>query len=102
MARAAQAAGLVLPAHRARSIEHVPALHEFDLILTMARHQQEALQVEFPHLRLRIQLLSALAGPPYDIPDPIGGPPGAYQQTVAELHRLLMDAWPHLCKLLAN
>ncbi len=48
MCLVAQEAGVDLSYHRARRIEAVPGLADFDLILAMERGQVEALQVEFP------------------------------------------------------
>jgi protein-tyrosine-phosphatase len=102
MQSAAQLQGLDLSQHRARAIDALPQLAAFDLILTMERGQQEALQAEHPPLCGRIHLLSALAGAPYDIPDPVGGTPERYLETVREIERLLQAGWPTLLRLLAQ
>ena len=96
MAQAAQTFGLDLSKHRARDVAEIPALADFDLILTMERGQQEALRIEFPHLSQRIRMLSALAGPPYDINDPLGHAPQQYLATLREIERLLEVGFPKL------
>lgn len=102
MQNVARQYGLDLSQHRSRPIETLPQLAAFDLILTMERGQKEALQAEHPALSGRIHLLSALAGAPYDIPDPSGATPAEYLQTVRELERLLQTGWPTLLGLLTN
>ena len=67
----AQAVGVDLRRFRTTSIEDV-RLGEYDWIIVMEAGQQEALSIEHPELRERIQLLTALAGMfPSDIPDPL-------------------------------
>jgi protein-tyrosine phosphatase len=102
MTLAAQSVGLDLSQHRARRIDDLPTLDDFDLIFTMERGQKEALQVEFPHLRQRIRMLSALAGPPYDIDDPLGRTPQHYLITLHEIERLLEAGLPKLLAWLPN
>jgi protein-tyrosine phosphatase len=92
----AQAAGLDLSHHRAQDISEVPGLDSYALILTMERHQCEALQAEFPYLRDRIYLLSQFAGPPFDIADPVGGPAGQYQQCFDQLALVVRTAFPKI------
>jgi protein-tyrosine phosphatase len=95
----AQAAGLDLSQHRAQDISEVPALRAYTLILTMERHHQEALQAEFPQLRTRIYLLAELAGAPFDIVDPIGGPVQQYRQSFAQLEQVIRTAFPRILAL---
>ncbi len=80
--------GLDLILHRARRVDQA-MIEDADLLLCMTRSQREALQAEFPALAGRIQLLSAMAGPAYDISDPYGGPRGGYVVMVAEMQRLV-------------
>jgi protein arginine phosphatase len=80
--------GLDLSPHRSRRVER-ELLAAADLVLCMTRSQREALQVEFPDLAGRIQLLTAMAGPPYDVADPYGGPRQGYVQMAAEIKHLL-------------
>jgi protein-tyrosine phosphatase len=80
--------GLDLSLHRARRVT-AELLAETDLVLCMTGAHQEALRAEFPHLAARIHLLSAMAGVPYDIADPYGGPRAGYAAMVAELRDLI-------------
>jgi len=90
--------GLDLAAHRARRIER-EMIEEVDLLLCMTRSQREALQAEFPSLAERIQLLSAMAGPPYDIADPYGGPREGYVEMVREVQHLIERGGPRIVEL---
>jgi protein-tyrosine phosphatase len=99
MGAIAQAAGLDLSHHRAQDVSAVQGLASYALILTMARHHQEALQAEFPHLRERIYLLAELTGAPFDIVDPIGGPVQQYQQSFAQLEQVMRAAFPRILTL---
>jgi len=101
MCTVAREVGLDLSQHRARRIEKVPALVQFDLILTMERSHQEGLQSEFPAMRQRIHLLSALAGTPYDISDPIGGSLDDFRYTLRELDVLIQAGLPRMLTLIA-
>jgi protein-tyrosine-phosphatase len=80
--------GLDLSGHQSRSVS-LELLREFDLILTMTRSHQEALQVEFKELRDRVWMLTAFAGLPYDVPDPIGGPLSDFRDSAREIDTLL-------------
>lgn len=80
--------GLDLSEHLSRSVT-LELLREFDLILTMTRSQQEALQVEFRELRDRVHMLTAFSGPAYDVPDPIGGPLDEFRESAREIDGLL-------------
>jgi len=93
--------GVDLSAHRARRIEAVAGLADFDLILTMERGQVEALQAEFPSIRQRIHLLSAMAGTPYDISDPIGGSLNEFRYTWREIDCLIQTGLPRMLELIA-
>jgi protein-tyrosine-phosphatase len=95
----ARSAGLDLGRHRAQGIEDMPHLPTFDLVLTMARNHQEALQAEFPGLCERIYLLGSLAGKPFDIPDPVGNAPLRYQQTFEQIEQVVQAAFPRILAL---
>jgi protein-tyrosine-phosphatase len=90
--------GLNLAQHRSRRVER-ELVEQADLLLCLTRSQREALQAEFPRLAGRIQLLSALTGPAYDIADPYGGPRAGYVAMVEELQRLLEAAGPRIVEL---
>jgi protein-tyrosine phosphatase len=79
--------GLDLAAHRARRVD-AALLAEANLVVCMTRTHQEALRAEFPAAAERIVLLSALAGPAFDVADPYGGPRDGYVAMIAELEDL--------------
>lgn len=80
--------GLDISRHRARRVDRA-MVAAADLVLCMTRSQREAIQADFPEYAGRIHLLSAMAGPAYDIADPYGGPRQGYVEMVAELEHLL-------------
>ncbi len=80
--------GLDLSRHRARRVD-ADVLARADVVLCMTRAHREALQAEFPQFASRLALLSAMAGVPYDIADPFGGPRSGYAAMVAELRDLI-------------
>lgn len=80
--------GLDLSTHQSRSVS-LELLRGFDLILTMTKSQQEALQVEFREIRDRVYMLTALAGIAYDVPDPIGGRLSEFRESAREIDSLL-------------
>lgn len=102
LVQAAQAVGIDLRHHRSRPIDQLILLHCFDLILTMEHGQREALCVEYPTLRNRIHLLSAMAGPPYNVSDPIGGGQSQYDQSVREITRLLQVGFTKILTLIPH
>lgn len=78
-------------------------LQEADLVLCMEAGHAEGLGVEFPDQAHKIYLLSEMAGPPYSISDPYGGPRSAYERMVAELSSLIDAGLPRIKELaLAN
>jgi protein-tyrosine phosphatase len=90
--------GLDLAAHRSRAVD-AELLARADVALCMTASQREALHIEFPEHAARVHLLSALAGPPYDVPDPYGGPREGYVEMVAELQGLIERAAPRIVAL---
>lgn len=69
--RLAERMGVNLSTFRTTSIEDVD-LSSYRWILVMESGHQEALTLEFPHLKDRISLLTTFAGlHPSDIPDPV-------------------------------
>jgi len=93
--------GLDLKSHQARRVDR-QLVEAADLLLCMTRSQREALQAEFPDLAGRIQLLSAMAGPAYDIADPYGGPRQGYVDMVAEVKHLVEAGGPRIMALAAR
>lgn len=87
--------GLDLSLHHARAITD-EILQAQDLVLVMERGHREALVTEFPEHAAKIHLLSALAGPPFDINDPAAGTIDDYRDTARLLASLLHDALPEI------
>lgn len=94
-------AGLDLSAHRSRRVDR-QMLEAADLVLCMTRSQREALQVEFPDLAGRVQLLTIMAGPAYDVADPYGGPRQGYVEMAAELKQIVERGGPRILALVGR
>ena len=90
--------GLDISRHRARRVDRA-MVAAADLVLCMTRSQREAMHADFPEFAGRIQLLSAMAGPAYDIADPYGGPRQGYVEMVAEIEHLLAAGGPRILAL---
>lgn len=61
--------GLDISSHISVGIEALD-LDSIDLLLVMELGQKESILLDFPKLKNRTFLLSALSGPPFSIPDP--------------------------------
>jgi len=90
--------GLDLSRHRSRRVDR-SLVATADLLLCMTRSQREAMQADFPEYANRIQLLTAMAGPPYDVDDPYGGARQGYVEMVAEIQYLLTAGRPRILAL---
>jgi protein-tyrosine-phosphatase len=90
--------GLDLRAHRSRVVS-ADLLRSFDLILTMSKSHQEALQVEFKDIASRVHMLTAMAGIAYDVPDPIGGPLSGFRESAREIDALLERGFDKIVRL---
>jgi protein-tyrosine-phosphatase len=90
---------LSLEAHRSQPVTG-ELLAQQDLILVMGAGQAEAIRAEFPGVASRVHRLSALAGPAYDISDPIGGTNAAYRVLADELRGILERGYAKLVSLL--
>ena len=91
--------GIDLRSHRPRRVDDIQDLAEFDLVVTMERNQKEALDVEFPQLRKRIHLFTALTGLAYDVGDPMGGSIERYRTSIREIDILVRKSLPRLTEL---
>jgi protein-tyrosine phosphatase len=92
--------GLDIEAHRSQLIE-TEMITRACLVIVKEQGQKEALEVEYPQVRGKIQLLSRLAGePPYNISDPSGKGLERYLQTGEELLGLVNLAFDKICHLL--
>lgn len=94
----ARSLGLDLEAHRSQELSR-ELLAASDLIVCMARSHREAILAELPELAGRVHLLSGLAGPEYDVPDPYGGPDSGYVEMYQELRQLIEAAGPAIVAL---
>jgi protein-tyrosine-phosphatase len=79
---------LDISAHRGRNLTQTD-VDEADLILVMTVQQKESIAQDFEHSDGKVHLLSAMAGPPYDIQDPYGGSIVEYRRTATELADLV-------------
>jgi protein-tyrosine phosphatase len=92
--------GFDIEAHRSKLIETNMILKAC-LVIVMEKGQKEALEVEYPQIRGKVQLLSRLAGePPYNVSDPSGKGLERYLQTGEELLGLVNSAFGKICGLL--
>jgi protein-tyrosine-phosphatase len=73
---------------------------EADLILVMTLRHKEAIAQDFDRSDGKVHLLSAMAGPPYDIQDPYGGSIIEYRHTATELADLIERGYPRVMELL--
>jgi protein-tyrosine phosphatase len=90
--------GFDIENHRSRMIDK-NILSEAHLVIVMEQGQKEALEVEYPLERSKVQLLSQLAGdPPYNVPDPSGQELASYIQTGEELLGLVNLAFDAICR----
>jgi protein-tyrosine-phosphatase len=93
--------GIDLSSHRSRAVTR-EILDRADLVLVMTRNHKEGVQTEFPDQAGKVYLLSEMAGPGYDIVDPIGGPIEEYRHTFAELDGLLKRGLPRIIELMTS
>jgi protein-tyrosine phosphatase len=91
--------GIDLSDHRATRIDR-ELITQYDLVLTMANNQQEALRVEFPEMKGRIHLLAKVAtGLAYDITDPGTGSDDDYLEIAREITDLISKGCKNICWL---
>ena len=83
-----QARGMDISSHLSREV-NTEIIDAANLILTMERGHQEALQVEFPQQRDKIYSLTEMVGMEYDIPDPFGKGLQDFEETAAELESII-------------
>ena len=82
----AEKRGCTLEGHFSRDISEI-SLEGIDLMLVMEKGQKEAILLEYPHLKGKVQLLSEMSGSAYTIPDPYltNEPYGAVASEIEEL-----------------
>ncbi len=93
-----QRRNLDVSAHRSRPLDG-DLLTSSSLILVMTRHQQEAIQVEFPEVSDKVHLLSQLIDREFDIEDPYGGSLDDYELCVRDLQNILTEGYDRLVEL---
>jgi protein-tyrosine-phosphatase len=90
--------GIQIDSHQARMINET-ILADADLVLTMESGHAEALRAEFPGQAYKVHLLSAMAGPEYNISDPYGGPRTEYEMMARDVIRLIDEGWEQIMAL---
>lgn len=90
--------GLAVATHRSRPIE-ASWVHDSAVILVMTASQREGLCVDFPEAADKVVLLSQLAGPAFDIEDPVGGDEADYTVCAAEIAQILDRGFERLIDL---
>jgi protein-tyrosine-phosphatase len=93
-----QRRNLDLTGHRSRPID-AGLLAAASVVLVMTRHQQEALQAEFPEAQGKVYLLSQLVDRHFDIEDPYGGGLDDYELCATDLQSILTDGYDRLADL---
>jgi len=91
--------GLDISLHRGRNLTQTD-VDEADLILVMTLRHKECIVRDFERSDGKVQLLSALAGEPYDIQDPYGGSIVDYRRTAVELAELIDRSYDQVFKKL--
>ena len=92
---------LDISTHHGRNLTQAD-VDDADLILVMTLRHKEAIAQDFDGTDGKVHLLSALAGPSYDIQDPYGGSIIEYRRTAAELADLIERGYPRLMELLGQ
>ncbi len=87
-----------LSGYRSRPID-AELLAAASVVLVMTRHQQEALQVEFPNARDKVFLLSQLIDRSFEVEDPYGGSLDDYELCATELQNILTDGYDRLAEM---
>lgn len=100
MQQVARDRGIDLSDHQAQEV-NLALLQDQDLVLVMERGQKEALALEFPWVASRLYLLSELAGPAYDVADPIDQALEGYRATAQELDDLISRGLARMIALCA-
>ena len=93
----AEKRGFSLKGHISRDISEI-SLEDVDLMLVMETGQKEAILLEYPQLKGKVQLLSELAGSGYTIPDPyLTNEP--YAAVASEIEDLIKTNFDKIIKL---
>ncbi len=84
--------GIDISKHRGHTVTPED-LADSELVIVMTRNHRDAISAEFPESRFKLHLMSELKGRMFDIGDPYGGIPSAYEQTAQELQDLIEDGY---------
>lgn len=98
MVQVAEEWGIDLRQHQAQEV-NAALLADQALVVVMERGQKEALALEFPSVASRLYLLSELAGPAYDVADPMQSSLDDYRATALELDGLIARGLPRIIAL---
>ena len=90
--------GLDLHDHRSQPITE-SLLDGFNLILCMENGQANSIKRNFPTVKDRVFILSAMADQDQDILDPVGYPHNAYKNTANEIHEYLKKGFSKIIQL---
>lgn len=93
--------GIELRSHRSRPVTR-DLLQGYNLVLTMEREQQAALQSAFPEMADRVCLLASMVDGDFDIDDPVGRPIEQYRALADELTDVLRRGMPRIERLAAD
>jgi protein-tyrosine-phosphatase len=90
--------GIDISAHQSQ-LTSLELLQKFDLILTMEYEHKKYLQEKYEETYSRIYMLSEMVGEVLDIPDPIGGNLGDYEEIAYLLEHLLTDGLDRIVEM---
>ncbi len=90
--------GLDLLDHRSQPITE-SLLDGFNLILCMENEQANLIKRNFPTVKDRVFILSAMADQDQDILDPVGHPHNAYENTANEILEFLKKGFSKIIQL---
>lgn len=93
--------GIEIGAHWSRPVTK-ELLQGYNLVLTMEREQQAALQSTFPEMADRVCMLASMVDGDFDIDDPVGRPIEQYRALADELTDVLRRGRPRIEWLAAD
>lgn len=90
--------GLTVESHSSRPIDKA-LLDSTGLVLVMTDNHREGLVADFPEAAKKIVLLSKVAGPAFDIEDPVGRGEAEYQSCADEITDLIERGFDRIARL---
>lgn len=90
--------GIDISGHQSQPA-NLELLEKFNLIFTMEYEHKRFLQERYEETYDRIHMLSELVGEVFDIPDPIGGEPGDYEEIAYLIEHILTDGLDRIVEL---